>query len=208
MAAMEYLNTVKIFHLKINRLLGSRYKLVDSPFVIEHIDLAHIVFPERRDSRIGFEDPRFASHPFALGRANRKNFAAAIVPIEIGAHERRDRSPPVHITSDDRTTAALMAILNYRGSKIFLLTKLLKIKAMKPLHDPPAVISALPHDIDFLPSVLSDIGQPKIPGFSIKRKTPGISQPLGEDFRPFLASYKWVVSGNAIGSTTIHVDPK
>ena len=177
--------------------------------MIEHIDLARIILPERRDMHLGLDEkPRFATHPSTLGRARRKNFSAAVVPVEVDADERRDSSPPVHITSNDGTTATLMVILKYRRSKICLTTRFLKIKAMKPLHDPPAIISTRPHYIDFLPSVLPDIGQPKIPGSSIKRKTPGISQPLGEDFRPFLASYKGVVSGNAIGNTTINVDPK
>jgi len=195
--------------LKINRLLGSRCKLIDSPFVIKHIDLARIVLPERGDRHLGLDEkPWFVTHPSALGRASRKNLAAAVVPIEVDADERWNSSPPVHITSNDGTTATLMVILKYGGNKIFLATRILKIIAMKPLHDSPAIISALPHYIDFLPSVLPDVGQPKIPSFTIKRKTPGISQPLGEDFRPFLASYIGVVSGNAIGNTTINVDPK
>jgi hypothetical protein len=154
------------------------------------------------------EEPRFTTHASALGRANRKNFSAAVIPIDVDADKRRDSSSPIHITSSDGTTATLMVILKNRGSKVFLTARFLKIKAMKPLYDTPAIISALPHYIDLLPSVLPNIGQPKIPGFSIKRKTPGISQPLGKDFRPLLASYKWVVSGNAIGNTTIHVDPE
>ena len=47
-----------------------------------------------------------------------------------------------------------MVILKYREVNLSLLARFLKIKAMKPFHDPPAVISTLPHDIDFLPFVL------------------------------------------------------
>ena len=79
---------------------------------------------------------------------------------------------------------------------------------MAAFQQTPAVVFPFLNEIDLFPIVLSHISSPEVSCLPIKRESPGIPQPQGENLRLPPSLEKRIIRRDGIGEESVYIDPK
>src|SRR5206468_6002700 len=141
------------------------HKTKDGTIQIQNKQLAGFVFSERRNLECGVEQNRLDAI------LQHENFARAQISVDICAIRQAGLRAAVHIASDDRASSVGPGIdvVGNRGNETGRRTRGgAETGADGTFPNAPAVVASLCNNIDFLPSVLSDIANIKLPSEPIE----------------------------------------
>jgi len=118
--------------------------------------------------------------------------AVAEIAIEVHARKVGVTLPSVTVAAGDCATGKIVVVFEdwqrrAAVEKVVAASGWVVIETVHSFqHAPPIILTAAAAcrlEIHFFPGILSDIADKEVPGQSIERAAPGISQPVGPDFR-------------------------
>src|SRR6266542_600358 len=159
--------------------MSSRDDAEDAPGRMrDDVHLASTVEPERRGAAQSSDGPLpFIGH-LAVHILEALQPAVAVIGIEIVTVYRRDLPPAIDESAGDAALAAAVRV-SERGKLQSGAIAVGAAQTRRALHDAPSVVDAgaiCGNDVDFLETILSDVGDVQVSVLCIERVTPRVTE--------------------------------
>ncbi len=160
---------------------------------MDDVKLASLIFSKGSDGKLGAVIEQYLALPGAVTLLDgAPDEAPAEIAVEIHAGEVGVTLPSVTVAAGDCAPGKIVVVFEdwqrrAAVEKVVAATGWVVIETVHSFQHAPAIIltaaAACRLEIHFFPGILSDIADKEVPGQSIERAAPGITQPVGPDFR-------------------------